>query len=71
MALARPARSEPRALVRSRRPPLYAEHAADHLAPSRIDALEIKRLVIDAIRATWPLPDDDDEAEDGEDIFAV
>lgn len=51
--------------------PLYAEHAADHLAPSRIDALEIKRLVIDAIRATWPLPDDDDEAEDGEDIFAV
>ena len=51
--------------------PLYAEHAADHLAPSRIDALEIKRLVIDAIRATWPLPDDDDEAEEGEDIFAV
>ena len=51
--------------------PLYAEHAADHLAPSRIDAQEIKRLVIDAIRATWPLPDDDDEAEEGEDIFAV
>lgn len=50
---------------------LYAEHAADHLAPSRIDALKIKRLVIDAIRATWPLPDDDDEAEEGEDIFAV
>lgn len=51
--------------------PLYAEHAGEHLAPSRIDALEIKRHVIDAIRATWPLPDDDDEAEDGEDIFAV
>lgn len=51
--------------------PLYAEHAAEFLRPSAIDLNEIKRHVIDAVRATWPLPDDDDEAEDGEDIFAV
>lgn len=51
--------------------PLYVEHAGEALRPSAIPHLEIKREVIDAIRATWPLPDDDDEAEDGEDIFAV
>ncbi|MEM9799683.1 MAG: DUF6687 family protein [Planctomycetota bacterium] len=51
--------------------PLYAEHAGAALAPSRLDAEEIKRVVLDAIRDAWELPDDDDEAEDGEDIFAV
>ena len=71
MALPRPARSEPRARFGREGLPLYAEHAADHLAPSRIDTLEIKRHVLDAIRDAWVLPDDDDEAEGGEDIFDV
>ncbi|MEM6567611.1 MAG: DUF6687 family protein [Planctomycetota bacterium] len=51
--------------------PLYAEHAGAALVPSRIDANEIKRVVLDAVRDAWVLPDDDDEADDGEDIFAV
>ncbi|MEM9381725.1 MAG: DUF6687 family protein [Planctomycetota bacterium] len=51
--------------------PLYAEHAGAALAPSRIEANEIKRMVLDAVRDAWVLPDDDDEADDGEDIFAV
>lgn len=51
--------------------PLFAEHAAPLLAPSRLEAVAIKAVVLDAIRDSWALPDDDDEAEDGEDIFAV
>lgn len=51
--------------------PLYADFAGRALATSRLDPLEVKRRVLDAIRATWPLPHDDDEAEEGEDIFAV
>ncbi|MFT5731777.1 MAG: hypothetical protein ACJA2W_002237 [Planctomycetota bacterium] len=51
--------------------PLYAEHAGDSLAPSRLTPEEIKAFCIDAVRDTWPLPDDDDEAQNGEDIFAV
>ncbi|MEL6716476.1 MAG: DUF6687 family protein, partial [Planctomycetota bacterium] len=51
--------------------PLFPERAGEHLAPSRLDPIEIKAHVLDAVRATWTLPDDDDEAEDGEDIFAV
>ena len=51
--------------------PLFAEHAGDHLAPSRLDAVTVKAVVLDAIRDSWELPDDDDEAEEGEDIFAV
>jgi len=50
---------------------LYAEHAGRALGWSRIDPLEIKRHVLDAIRDAWVLPDDDDEAEGGEDIFDV
>ncbi len=51
--------------------PLYGEHAAPWLAPSRLSAEVIKAAVLDAVRATWPVPSDDDEALDGEDIFAV
>ncbi|MEL6428800.1 MAG: DUF6687 family protein [Planctomycetota bacterium] len=51
--------------------PLFPERAGAHLAPSRLDPIAIKAHVLDAVRATWTLPDDDDEAEDGEDIFAV
>lgn len=51
--------------------PLYAEHAGSVLRPSGIPTLEIKRVVLEAIRTSWELPDDDDEAESGEDIFAV
>lgn len=51
--------------------PLYTEHAGPWLAPSQLDPTVIKKHVTDAIRDAWVLPDDDDEAEDGEDIFAV
>lgn len=51
--------------------PLYAEHAGKALGWSSLDPLEIKRHVLDAVREAWVLPDDDDEADDGEDIFAV
>ena len=51
--------------------PLFEERAGDYLAPSRLDPVTIKGKVLDAIRATWALPDDDDEPEDGENIFAV
>ncbi len=51
--------------------PLYAEHAAEHLGESQLSPEQVKAMCIDAVRATWPLPDDDDEAGDDEDIFAV
>ncbi len=51
--------------------PLYAEHAGAFLGLSRLTPEEIKAFCIDAVRDTWPLPDDDDEADDDEDIFAV
>jgi hypothetical protein len=51
--------------------PLYAEHAAEHLGVSSLSPENVKAMCIDAVRATWPLPDDDDEADDDEDIFAV
>lgn len=51
--------------------PLYAEHAGKALGWSQLDPLEIKRHVLDAVREAWVLPDDDDEADDGEDIFNV
>lgn len=50
---------------------LYAEHAGPALGWSRIDPLEVKRHVLDAIRDAWVLPDDDDEADGDEDIFDV
>lgn len=50
---------------------LYAEHAGDALGWSRLDPLEIKRHVLDAVRNAWVLPDDDDEADGDEDIFDV
>ncbi len=50
---------------------LYAEHAGKALGWSRLDPLEIKRHVIDAVRDAWELPDDDDEADGDEDIFDV
>lgn len=51
--------------------PLYAEHAAPFLRPSAIPLLDIRKTVTDAIRDAWVLPDDDDEADEDEDIFAV
>lgn len=51
--------------------PLYGEHAGPWLAPSALPADVIKAAVLDAIRATWPVPSDDDVAAPGEDIFAV
>lgn len=51
--------------------PLYAEHAAEFLGESRLSPETVKALCIDAVRDAWPLPDDDDEADDDEDIFAV
>lgn len=51
--------------------PLYAEHAAGYLGESSLTPEEVKAKCIDAVRATWPLPDDDEEADDDEDIFAV
>lgn len=50
---------------------LYAEHAGKALGWSRLEPLEIKRHVLDAVRDAWVLPDDDDEAADDEDIFDV
>ncbi|MEM8711800.1 MAG: DUF6687 family protein [Planctomycetota bacterium] len=51
--------------------PLYDEHASPFLEPSQLSAEAIKAACIDAVRDTWPLPDDDDEADDDEDIFDV
>lgn len=51
--------------------PLYAEHAGPFLRPSAIPLLDIRKAVTDAIRDAWILPDDDDEADEDEDIFAV
>ncbi|QDV06548.1 hypothetical protein Poly30_20580 [Planctomycetes bacterium Poly30] len=51
--------------------PLYAEHAGEFLGKSRLTPEEIKGFCIDAVRDTWPLPHDDDEADEDEDIFAV
>ena len=51
--------------------PLYAEHATAFLGESQLSCEEVKAMCIDAVRDTWPLPDDDDEAEGDEDIFAV
>ncbi len=51
--------------------PLYAEHAGAALGHSSLDPEAIKRGVLDAVRDAWELPNDDDEPEDGEDIFAV
>ena len=50
---------------------LYAEHAGEFLIPSAIPMLTIRKAVTDAIRDTWVLPDDDEEADEDEDIFAV
>jgi len=50
---------------------LYGEHAGAWLAPSALSADVIKAAVLDAVRATWPVPDDDDVAAPDEDIFAV
>lgn len=50
---------------------LYGEHAGAWLAPSALSAEVIKAAVLDAVRATWPVPDDDDIAAPDEDIFAV
>ena len=43
----------------------YSEHAAPHLAPSRIDPLLLKNTVVDAVRATWVFSDDPDD-DDGD-----
>lgn len=51
--------------------PLYGEHAARWLAPSALGAEAIKAVVLDAVRDCWPVPDDDDVAAPGEDVFAV
>ena len=51
--------------------PLYAEHASEFLGESKLSCEDVKAKCIDAVRATWPLPDDDDEADEDEDIFAV
>ena len=51
--------------------PLYAEHADEFLGESKLSCEDVKAMCIDAVRAAWPLPDDDDEADDDEDIFAV
>jgi hypothetical protein len=50
---------------------LYGEHAGAWLVPSALSAEVIKAAVIDAVRATWPVPHDDDVAAPDEDIFAV
>lgn len=50
---------------------LYVEHAAAHLGRSRLAAGAIKSAVLDAVRAAFRLPDDDDVAAPGEDVFAV
>ncbi len=41
--------------------PDYVEHAAPWLAPSSIDPTRIKSLVVDAVRATWVWPEEQDE----------
>lgn len=50
---------------------LYGEHAGAWLVPSALTAEVIKAAVLDAVRATWPVPHDDDVAAPDEDIFAV
>ena len=39
----------------------YVEHAAPWLIPSSIDPTRIKSLVVDAVRATWVWPEEQDE----------
>lgn len=51
--------------------PLSVEHAGPWLAPSHIGPNDIKRVIIDAVRDAWVVPHDDEEADEGEDIFAV
>ncbi len=51
--------------------PLYAEHGGHYLGQSATPLLDIRKAITDAIRDAWVLPDDDDEADDDEDIFAV
>ncbi len=41
--------------------PDYVEHAAPWLIPSSIDPTRIKSLVVDAVRATWVWPEEQDE----------
>jgi hypothetical protein len=43
--------------------PDYIEHAGPWLAPSSIDPTRIKSLVVDAVRATWVWPEEQDEDE--------
>jgi hypothetical protein len=43
--------------------PDYVEHAGPWLAPSSIDPTRIKSLVVDAVRATWVWPEEQDEDE--------
>ena len=43
----------------------YSEHAAPHLAPSRIDPRLLKNTVVDAVRATWVFSDDPDDDDGG------
>lgn len=43
--------------------PDYAEHAGPWLAPSSIDPTRIKSLVVDAMRATWVWPEEQNEDE--------
>lgn len=40
---------------------LYPEHGGPSLAPSRLDPLEIKREVLEALRAVFVFPDDDED----------
>lgn len=41
--------------------PLYAEHAGEFLAASRVDPLAIKREVLEALRRVFVFPDEEDE----------
>lgn len=41
--------------------PDYVEHAGPWLAPSTLDPTRIKSLVVDAVRATWVWPEEQDE----------
>ncbi|MCP3914879.1 MAG: hypothetical protein GY711_04870 [bacterium] len=44
--------------------PLYAEHAATHLAPSALDVQVVKREVVDALRATWIFPTEEEDEDE-------
>lgn len=44
----------------------YAEHAGEHLAPSALPPAAIKAAVVDALRAAWVFPEDEDGDEDQE-----